>query len=183
MIELILFLCQYELLSWIFRIWIFIPQLRRITLKLCQVALHIENYLFYHLPTRWRAGIKLGDAWYVSNVSIIFDCCILLYYPFWMFMGFTLHFYIIFGTNLLTGGPARIAVFLPISVLQRKGISNGVQTGWNLRERSFWNKCKDGDLEWTSSNKRGGPSSVNRPTSSSYIYSGTLKTSEATTKT
>ena len=34
----------------------------------------------------------------------------LLYYPFWMFMGFTIHFYIIFGTNLLTGGPARIAV-------------------------------------------------------------------------
>ena len=28
-----------------------------------------------------------------------------------MFMGFTLHFYIIFGTNLLTGGRARIAVF------------------------------------------------------------------------
>ena len=35
----------------------------------------------------------------------------LLYYLFWMFMGFTLHFYIILGTNLLTGGPARIAVF------------------------------------------------------------------------
>ena len=35
----------------------------------------------------------------------------LLYYLFWMIMGFTLHFYIIFGTNLLTGGPARIAVF------------------------------------------------------------------------
>ena len=35
----------------------------------------------------------------------------LLYYPFWMFMGFTIHFYIIFGTNLLTGGPARIVVF------------------------------------------------------------------------
>ena len=34
----------------------------------------------------------------------------LLYYLFWMFMSFTLHFYIIFGTNLLTGGPARIAV-------------------------------------------------------------------------
>ena len=28
-----------------------------------------------------------------------------------MFMGFTLHFYIIFGTNLVTGGPARSAVF------------------------------------------------------------------------
>ena len=80
----------------------------------------------------------------------------LLYYPFWMFMGFTLHFYIIFGTNLLTGGPTRIAVFLPISVFRRKGISNGVQTGWNLHQRSFWNKCQPGDSEWTSSNKRGG---------------------------
>ena len=47
--------------------------------------------------------------------------------PFWMFMGFILHIYIIFGTNLLTGGPAHIAVFLPISVFRRKGISNGVQ--------------------------------------------------------
>ena len=35
----------------------------------------------------------------------------LLYYPFWMFMGSILHIYIIFGTNLLIGGPARIAVF------------------------------------------------------------------------
>ena len=35
----------------------------------------------------------------------------LLYYPFWMFMGFILHIYTIFGTNLLTGGPAHIAVF------------------------------------------------------------------------
>ena len=46
MLEVLLFLCQYELLSWIFRIWIFMPQLRRITLKLCQVALRIKNYLF-----------------------------------------------------------------------------------------------------------------------------------------
>ena len=51
--------------------------------------------------------------------------------------GFIIHFYIIFGTNLLTGGPAHIAVFLPISVFRRKGISNGVQMEWNLRERDF----------------------------------------------
>ena len=37
-----------------------------------------------------------------------------------MFMGFILHIYTIFGTNLLTGGPAHIAVFLPISVFQEK---------------------------------------------------------------
>ena len=35
-------------------------------------------------------------------------------------MGFILHIYIIFGTNLLTGGPARIAAFLPISVFRKK---------------------------------------------------------------
>ena len=49
-----------------------------------------------------------------------------------MFMGFILHIYIIFGTNLLTRGPAHIAVFLPISVFRRKGISNGVQTDENF---------------------------------------------------
>ena len=36
-------------------------------------------------------------------------------------MGFTLHFYIIFGTNLLTGGPARIVVFFGyFSVFEEK---------------------------------------------------------------
>ena len=38
-------------------------------------------------------------------------------------MGFNMHFYIIFGTNLLTQGPVQIAVLLPISVFRRKGIS------------------------------------------------------------
>ena len=71
-------------------------------------------------------------------------------------MGFIIHFYIIFATNLLTGGPAQIAVFLPISVFRRKGISNGVQTEWNLWERDFLNKRDPEDLEWTSSNQRGG---------------------------
>jgi len=42
-------------------------------------------------------------------------------------MGFIIYFYTIFGTNLLTGGPVQIAVFLPISVFHIKGISNGVQ--------------------------------------------------------
>ena len=35
--------------------------------------------------------LLLLTSWYVSNVSIIFDCSMLLYYPFWMFMGFILH--------------------------------------------------------------------------------------------
>ena len=73
-----------------------------------------------------------------------------------MFMGFILHIYIIFGTNLLTGGPTHIAVFLPISVFWRKGISNGVQTEWNLWERDFWKKRNPEDLECKPRSSRGG---------------------------
>ena len=43
----------------------------------------------------------------------------LLCYLFWMFMGFILHIYIIFGTNL-TGGPARIAVFCLFRYFEEK---------------------------------------------------------------
>ena len=53
-------------------------------------------------------------------------------------MGFNMLVYIIFGTNLLAGGP--VPVFLPISVFRRKGIPNGIQMGRNLREDVSWNK-------------------------------------------
>ena len=45
----------------------------------------------------------------------------LLYYLFWMFMGFIKHFYIIFGTNLLTQGPVQI-VFFYFSVSRKRNI-------------------------------------------------------------
>jgi len=117
-----------------------------------------------------------------------------------MFMGFILHIYIIFGTNLLIGGPTHIAVVLPISVFRKKGISNGVQMEWNLRERYFWNKSDPESLECKSRKLRGpheigghappigcapclvGPSGVHRRTSSSYIYPQTPKTSGGTMK-
>ena len=70
-------------------------------------------------------------------------------------MGFTKHFHIIFGTNLLTGGPAQNSCFLPISEFRRKRISNGVQTEWSLRERDFLNEHDPGDLDPTSSNQQG----------------------------
>ena len=37
-----------------------------------------------------------------------------------MFMGCILHIYIIFGTNLLTGGPAHIAVFCLFQYFEEK---------------------------------------------------------------
>ena len=74
-------------------------------------SIPLQKFCFYHLPTRGRAWIKLGDAWYISNVSIIFDCSILYYLLFWTLLGFIIHFYIIFGTNLLTGGPTQNCYF------------------------------------------------------------------------
>ena len=73
----------------------------------------------------------------------------LYYLLFWTLLGFIIHFYIIFGTNLLTRGPAKNCCFLPILGFQRKGISNGVQTEWNLRERDFLNEQDPGDLDPT----------------------------------
>ena len=93
--------------------------------------------------------------WYVYNVSIIFDCSMLLYLLFWIILGFIFHFYITFGTNLLTGAQPRIAVFLPISVFRRNRISNGVQTEWNLREHDFLTEHDPGDLDPAPRNKRG----------------------------
>ena len=55
-------------------------------------------------------------------------------------MGFTIHFYIIFGTNLLTGGSAQIAVFLPISVFRRKGMSNGMKPSGELFLEQAWSR-------------------------------------------
>ena len=41
-----------------------------------------KKLFFYHLPTQGRAGVKLGDAWYVGNVSIIFyvPCLFSIYF-------------------------------------------------------------------------------------------------------
>ena len=79
-------------------------------------------------------------------------------------MGFILHFYIIFGTNLLTGGPARIAGFFAYFSISKKGISKGVQTEWNLRERDFLKKRNPGDLKWPSRNKGGRHEAGGAPT-------------------
>ena len=46
----------------------------------------------------------------------------LLYILFGCLMGLFIYFYIIFGTSLLSGGPAQI-VFLPITVFRKKRIS------------------------------------------------------------
>ena len=160
-----------------------------------------KKFCFYHLPTRGRAWIKLGDAWYVSNGSIIFHCSMLLYYPFWMFMGFTLHFYIIFGTNLLTGGPSRIVVFCLFQCFDEKEYQTESKQDETFGSDLFGKNAIHGtwsegqETEEAPTRVPGappragraptlvGPSSVHWPTTSSYIYPCTPRTSRSTTKT
>ena len=69
-----------------------------------------------------------------------------------MFMGFILHIYIIFGTNLLTGGPTRIAIFCLFQYFEEKEYqteskrnetfgnvifrTNMIQETWTLRQET-----------------------------------------------
>ena len=80
-----------------------------------------------------------------------------------MLLGFTIHFYIIFGTNLLTGGPAQIVVFFVyFFVSQKKNIKRSPKA-MNPWERDFRYKRDPEDLEWTSRNHRGGHEAGARP--------------------
>jgi hypothetical protein len=46
-------------------------------------------FFCYHLPTRGRAGVKLGDDLYVSNVSMIFDAsCLFLHHLLYVLLHF-----------------------------------------------------------------------------------------------
>ena len=121
-----------------------------------------QKFCFYHLPTRGWVGIKLGDAWYVSNVSIIFDFSMLLYYLFWMLMGFILHFYIIFGTTLLMQGPVEIAVFCLFQCFTEKEYQTESKRNKTFRRVIFGTNVIQ--RNWTSRNKRGVHEVVGAPT-------------------
>ena len=77
-----------ELLLFLMSIWTFIlnhldlnihATIKKITLRIMLGSIPHQKFCFYHLPTRGRAWIKFGDAWYVSNISIIFACSMILY--------------------------------------------------------------------------------------------------------
>jgi hypothetical protein len=52
-------------------------------------------FFCYHLPTHGRAGVKLGDAWYISNVSIIFDApCLFIHHLLCVLLHFVAFLYI-----------------------------------------------------------------------------------------
>ena len=90
-------------------------------------------------------------------------------------MGLFIHFYIIFGTNLLTGGPAQIAVFFLLQCFAEKEYQrgpNGMKLSGELFLEQTWSRGLGVDV---APSTLVGPSWLHRPTSSSYIYLRTPK--------
>ena len=81
--------------------------------------------------------------WYVSNVSIILIVPCYYIFCFGCLMGLFIHFYIIFGTNLLTQGPVQIDIFFAyFSVSQKRNIKRNetfgsVIFGTNMIQRTW----------------------------------------------
>jgi hypothetical protein len=114
------------LLSFIVKIISFMPMLRVLWSQhsmLCIVwsrlcwCISPQKLLFcYHLPTRGWAWVNLGDAWYISDVSIIFDApclfctnCFVFRYTLWYFYAFS-------RTNLLTRCHSASSLFSAVFV-------------------------------------------------------------------
>ena len=125
----------------------------------------------------------------------------LYYLLFWTILGIIIHFYIIFGTNLLTGGPTQIAVFCLFQCFAEKEYQTESKRNETFGELDFLNEQDPGDLDPTSRKKgRGhevggaptppgvpstlvGPLLLHRRTPSSYIYLRTPKRSDTEPKT
>ena len=82
----------------------------------------------------------------------------LYYILFWTLLGVIIHFYIIFGTNLLTGGPAQNCLFCLFQSFAEKEYQTeskrnetfgNVIFGTNVIQRT-WNLCQDTNQEGTS---------------------------------
>ena len=74
-------------------------------------------------------------------------------------MGFIIHFYIIFGTNLLTGGPAQIAVFFAyFSVSKERNIKrspNGMKPSGTWFSEQMWSRGLGVDVKQPTRKPRG----------------------------
>ena len=71
----------------------------------------------------------------------------LLYYLFWMCMGFIMHFYIIFEINLLTQSTVPVSGFFPCFRVSQKRKIKRSPIDLKLPGTYFWNGSNPGDLE------------------------------------
>ena len=91
-------------------------------------------------------------CWYVSAVSIIFDCSMPILYNFHILLA---TFYTIFGTNILIQCPVPVPVCCMFFVSQKPHIKlspNGIKMDGEL----FWNICDFWEVKSTRDGARGG---------------------------
>ena len=92
------------------------------------------------------------SGWYVSVVSIIFDCFIPIFFNFRILLA---TFYTIFGTNILIQCPVPVPVCCMFYVSQKPHIKwnpNGIKTDGEL----FWNIYDFWEVKSTRDGARGG---------------------------
>src|SRR3954470_6811131 len=70
-------------------------------------------------------------------------------------MGFTMHFYIIFGTNLLTQSPVPVPVFPLFQCFEEKEYQTESKRNETFWRSYFWKESNPGDLECTSGKQQG----------------------------
>ena len=124
-----------------------------------------------------------------------FDCSMLYYLLFWTLLGFIMHFYIIFGTNLLTGGPTQNCCFFAyFRVSKKRNIKrspNGMKPSGTWFSHRTWSRRLGPYVKKQRRRPRGrgapstlvAPLLLHRRTPSSYIYLHTPKRSETKPKT
>ena len=115
------------------------------------------------------------EGWYISNVSIIFDCSMLLYLLFWTILGFIFHFYIIFWTNLLTGGPAQNCCFFAYFTVSEKRNIKRSPNGMKPSETWFSHHIRSRRLVPSVKKARGGHEGGGRPPRARPLPRGPLE--------
>jgi hypothetical protein len=97
-------------------------------------------FFCYHLPTRGRAWVKLRDAWYVSNVSIILMLHACLYTICFVFSYTSWRFYAFSGTNLLTRCHSASSLFSAIFMFQKSYTGNIFRIGRNKSQTCYFSR-------------------------------------------
>jgi hypothetical protein len=108
--------------------------------RLCWYMLPQKLLFCYYLPTRGRAGVKLGDAWYVSNVSIIFDApCSFMHHLLCVLLHF-MTFYAFSRSNILTRCHSASSLFSAIFVFQKSYTGNILEIRQNKSQSSYFSQ-------------------------------------------
>jgi hypothetical protein len=108
--------------------------------RLCRCMSPQKLFFCYHLPTRGRAWVKLGDAdtsltylIFLMLHACFYTICLVFRYTSW-------HFYVFSGTNLLTRCHSASSLFSAIFVFQKSYTGNILGIGRNKFQKSYFSQ-------------------------------------------